>query len=90
MLRAHCECTVVVRAGEVPSLSDLRALLRERFGEQAEQGKLRYSRALRRMRWGSSSPFPEDTDLVLVSWEHLTGVKAEVQQRLEHAASLPD
>ncbi|XP_052671023.1 NADPH oxidase activator 1 isoform X7 [Harpia harpyja] len=42
VLRAHCECTVVVRAGEVPSLPDLRALLRERFGQQAERGKLSY------------------------------------------------
>lgn len=88
VLRARCECTVVVRAGEVPSLPDLRALLRERFGEQAERGKLRYSRALRCARRGGSSPFPEDTDLLLVSWECLTGVKAEVQQRGEHAAAL--
>lgn len=88
VLRARCECTVVVRAGEVPSLPDLRALLRERFGEQAERGKLRYSQALRCARWGGSSPFPEDTDLLLVSWERLTGVKAEVQQRGEHAAAL--
>lgn len=36
---------MVVRAGEVPSLLDLRALLRERFGQQAEQGKLRYDAA---------------------------------------------
>ena len=43
MLRARCECTVVVRAGEVPTLPDLRALLRERFGQQAERGKLRYA-----------------------------------------------
>lgn len=42
MLRACCECTVVLRAGEVPSLLDLRALLRERFGQQAERGKLSY------------------------------------------------
>ncbi|KFQ06820.1 NADPH oxidase activator 1, partial [Haliaeetus albicilla] len=42
VLRAHCECTMVVRAGEVPSLPDLRALLRERFGQQAERGKLSY------------------------------------------------
>ncbi|KAM6372393.1 NADPH oxidase activator 1 isoform 2-T2 [Pluvialis apricaria] len=42
VLRACCECTVVVRAGEVPSLPDLRALLRERFGQQAERGKLSY------------------------------------------------
>lgn len=45
MLKVHCECTVVVRAGKVPSLPDLRALLRERFGQQAEQGKLRYAAA---------------------------------------------
>ncbi|KAM6316014.1 NADPH oxidase activator 1 [Podargus strigoides] len=42
VLRARCECTVVVRAGEVPSLLDLRALLRERFGQLAERGKLSY------------------------------------------------
>ncbi|XP_009578111.1 PREDICTED: LOW QUALITY PROTEIN: NADPH oxidase activator 1, partial [Fulmarus glacialis] len=42
VLRACCECTVVLRAGEVPSLLDLRALLRERFGQQAERGKLSY------------------------------------------------
>ncbi|KAM6400168.1 NADPH oxidase activator 1 [Rhynochetos jubatus] len=42
VLKASCECTVVVRAGEVPSLPDLRALLKERFGQQAEQGKLSY------------------------------------------------
>ncbi|XP_076211776.1 NADPH oxidase activator 1 isoform X2 [Aptenodytes patagonicus] len=42
VLRVCCECTVVVRAGEVPSLLDLRALLRERFGQQAERGKLSY------------------------------------------------
>ncbi|XP_068269957.1 NADPH oxidase activator 1 [Nyctibius grandis] len=42
VLRARCECTVVVRAGEVPSLPDLRALLRERFGQQAERGTLSY------------------------------------------------
>ncbi|XP_029856576.1 NADPH oxidase activator 1 isoform X6 [Aquila chrysaetos chrysaetos] len=42
VLRAHCECTVVVRAGEVPTLPDLRALLRERFGQQADRGKLSY------------------------------------------------
>ncbi|KFZ61718.1 NADPH oxidase activator 1, partial [Antrostomus carolinensis] len=42
VLRARCECTVVVRAGEVPSLPDLRALLREHFGQQAERGKLSY------------------------------------------------
>ncbi|KFO84644.1 NADPH oxidase activator 1, partial [Buceros rhinoceros silvestris] len=53
VLRARCECTVVVRAGEVPSLPDLRALLRERFGEQAERGKLRYSRALWRVRFSA-------------------------------------
>lgn len=35
----------MVRAGEVPSLPDLRALLRERFGQQAERGKLRYAAA---------------------------------------------
>ncbi|KFQ16650.1 NADPH oxidase activator 1, partial [Leptosomus discolor] len=42
VLRARCECSVVVRAGKVPSLPDLRALLRERFGQQAEQGRLSY------------------------------------------------
>ncbi|XP_069729201.1 NADPH oxidase activator 1 isoform X2 [Phaenicophaeus curvirostris] len=42
VLRARCECTVVVKAGEVPSLSELRALLREHFGQQAERGKLSY------------------------------------------------
>ncbi|KFP92100.1 NADPH oxidase activator 1, partial [Apaloderma vittatum] len=42
VLQARCECTVVVRAGEVPSLPDLRALLRKRFAQQAEQGKLSY------------------------------------------------
>uniref|UniRef100_A0A8C3JF74 NADPH oxidase activator 1 n=1 Tax=Calidris pygmaea TaxID=425635 RepID=A0A8C3JF74_9CHAR len=42
VLRACCECTVVVRAGEVLSLPDLRALLRERFGQQAERGMLSY------------------------------------------------
>lgn len=42
MLRVRCECTVVVRAGEVPSVPALRALLRERFGQQAERGRLRY------------------------------------------------
>ncbi|XP_054704363.1 NADPH oxidase activator 1 isoform X2 [Grus americana] len=42
VLRAHCECMVVVRAGEVPSLPDLRVLLGERFRQQAERGKLSY------------------------------------------------
>ncbi|KFO76034.1 NADPH oxidase activator 1, partial [Cuculus canorus] len=42
VLRARCECTVVLRAGEVPSLPELRALLREHFGQQAERGKLSY------------------------------------------------
>ncbi|XP_010190392.1 PREDICTED: neutrophil cytosol factor 2-like, partial [Mesitornis unicolor] len=42
VLRARCECTVVVRAGEVPSLPNLRALLKERFCQQAERGKLSY------------------------------------------------
>uniref|UniRef100_A0A8C9ELM2 NADPH oxidase activator 1 n=1 Tax=Pavo cristatus TaxID=9049 RepID=A0A8C9ELM2_PAVCR len=42
VLRVRCECTVVVRAGEVPSVPALRALLRERFGQQAERGRLRY------------------------------------------------
>ncbi|KFW00838.1 NADPH oxidase activator 1, partial [Eurypyga helias] len=45
VLKASCECTVVVRAGEVPSLPDLRALLRERFGQQAARGKLSYRRS---------------------------------------------
>ncbi|KAM6047789.1 NADPH oxidase activator 1 isoform 2-T2 [Chlamydotis macqueenii] len=45
VLRACCECTVVVRAGEVPSLPDLRALLRERFSQQAERGALSYRRS---------------------------------------------
>ncbi|XP_064892271.1 NADPH oxidase activator 1 isoform X7 [Columba livia] len=42
LLRVRCECSVVVRAGEVPSLPELRALLRERFGLQAERGELSY------------------------------------------------
>ncbi|XP_040541613.1 NADPH oxidase activator 1 isoform X3 [Gallus gallus] len=42
VLRVRCECTVVVRAGEVPSVPALRALLRERFGQQAERGRLSY------------------------------------------------
>uniref|UniRef100_A0A8C4XJ44 NADPH oxidase activator 1 n=1 Tax=Falco tinnunculus TaxID=100819 RepID=A0A8C4XJ44_FALTI len=42
VLRACCECTVVLRAGKALSLLDLRALLRERFGQQAERGKLSY------------------------------------------------
>ncbi|XP_075628219.1 NADPH oxidase activator 1 isoform X3 [Balearica regulorum gibbericeps] len=45
VLRAHCECMVVVRAGEVPSVPDLRALLGERFRQQAERGKLSYRRS---------------------------------------------
>ncbi|XP_010070859.1 PREDICTED: NADPH oxidase activator 1, partial [Pterocles gutturalis] len=36
VLRAHCECTVVVRAGEVPSVPGLRALLRERRAGKTE------------------------------------------------------
>ncbi|XP_009981999.1 PREDICTED: NADPH oxidase activator 1, partial [Tauraco erythrolophus] len=40
VLRARCECTVVVRAGKVPALPELRALLRERFGWLAERGEL--------------------------------------------------
>ncbi|XP_064379631.1 NADPH oxidase activator 1 isoform X2 [Dromaius novaehollandiae] len=42
VLRVHCDCTIALRAGEVPSLPDLRALLREKFSQQAEQGKLSY------------------------------------------------
>ncbi|XP_065593782.1 NADPH oxidase activator 1 isoform X2 [Cyrtonyx montezumae] len=42
VLRARCECALVVRAGEVPSVPALRALLRERFGQQAERGRLSY------------------------------------------------
>ncbi|XP_040462700.1 NADPH oxidase activator 1 isoform X1 [Falco naumanni] len=42
VLKACCECTVVLRAGKALSLLDLRALLRERFGQQAERGKLSY------------------------------------------------
>ncbi|XP_026716302.1 NADPH oxidase activator 1 isoform X2 [Athene cunicularia] len=42
VLQARCECTVVLRAGELPSLPALRALLRQRFGQQAERGKLSY------------------------------------------------
>ncbi|XP_074702314.1 NADPH oxidase activator 1 isoform X3 [Strix aluco] len=42
VLRARCECAVVVRAGELPTLPALRALLRQRFGQQAERGKLSY------------------------------------------------
>ncbi|XP_025929151.1 NADPH oxidase activator 1 [Apteryx rowi] len=40
VLRVHCDCTIALRAGEVPSLPELRALLREKFSQQAEQGKL--------------------------------------------------
>jgi len=65
VLRACCECTVVVRAGEVPSLPDLRALLRQRFGQQAERGKLRYAARSRALRlsvhvcvMGRQQPFP--------------------------------
>ncbi|XP_068513346.1 NADPH oxidase activator 1 [Anas acuta] len=42
VLRVRCECMVVVRAGEVPSLPELRTLLRERFSLQAERGRLSY------------------------------------------------
>ncbi|XP_030316807.1 NADPH oxidase activator 1 isoform X2 [Calypte anna] len=42
VLRACCECSVVLRAGEVPALPQLRALLRDSFAQQAEQGKLSY------------------------------------------------
>ncbi|KGL81521.1 NADPH oxidase activator 1, partial [Tinamus guttatus] len=40
VLRVRCDCTIALRAGEVPSLPDLRALLREKFSQQAEQGML--------------------------------------------------
>ncbi|KAJ7405584.1 NADPH oxidase activator 1 [Willisornis vidua] len=40
VLRARCECAVLVRAGAVPALPALRALLRERFGQQALRGTL--------------------------------------------------
>uniref|UniRef100_A0A8C8ABU4 SH3 domain-containing protein n=1 Tax=Otus sunia TaxID=257818 RepID=A0A8C8ABU4_9STRI len=43
VLRARCECAVVLRAGELPTLPALRALLGQRFGQQAERGKLRYA-----------------------------------------------
>ncbi|XP_071622178.1 NADPH oxidase activator 1 isoform X2 [Heliangelus exortis] len=42
VLRACCECSVVLRAGEAPALPQLRALLRDGFAQQAEQGKLSY------------------------------------------------
>ncbi|KFP70481.1 NADPH oxidase activator 1, partial [Acanthisitta chloris] len=42
VLRACCECSVVLRAGVVPSLRALRVLLRERFALQAERGMLSY------------------------------------------------
>ncbi|NXF91077.1 NOXA1 oxidase, partial [Eubucco bourcierii] len=42
VLRASCECSLVVRAGLVPSVAELRALLRERFGQQAQTGRLSY------------------------------------------------
>uniref|UniRef100_A0A8C8AA23 SH3 domain-containing protein n=1 Tax=Otus sunia TaxID=257818 RepID=A0A8C8AA23_9STRI len=42
VLRARCECAVVLRAGELPTLPALRALLGQRFGQQAERGKLSY------------------------------------------------
>ncbi|KAM6297169.1 NADPH oxidase activator 1 [Aegotheles albertisi] len=45
VLRALCECRVVVRAGAVPALRELRALLRERFAQQAERGALSYRRS---------------------------------------------
>ncbi|XP_010020406.1 PREDICTED: neutrophil cytosol factor 2-like, partial [Nestor notabilis] len=42
VLRACCECTVVLRASTVPALQDLRALLQERLGQQAQRGRLSY------------------------------------------------
>uniref|UniRef100_A0A672UAN4 SH3 domain-containing protein n=1 Tax=Strigops habroptila TaxID=2489341 RepID=A0A672UAN4_STRHB len=42
VLRVCCECTVVLRAGAVPALQDLRALLQERLGQQVQRGRLSY------------------------------------------------
>ncbi|OXB66516.1 hypothetical protein ASZ78_011631 [Callipepla squamata] len=42
VLRVRCECALVVRAGEVPSVPALRALLREHLVQQAERGRLSY------------------------------------------------
>ncbi|XP_027559180.1 NADPH oxidase activator 1 [Neopelma chrysocephalum] len=42
VLRVRCECSVVLRAGEAPALPALRALLQERFGQQAQRGTLSY------------------------------------------------
>ncbi|XP_065551822.1 NADPH oxidase activator 1 isoform X3 [Lathamus discolor] len=42
VLRVCCECTVVLRAGKAPALRDLRTLLQERLGQQAQQGRLSY------------------------------------------------
>ncbi|KAF4801695.1 NADPH oxidase activator 1 [Turdus rufiventris] len=42
VLRLRCECSLVLRAGEAPALPALRALLRDRLAEQAQQGTLSY------------------------------------------------
>ncbi|XP_068020265.1 NADPH oxidase activator 1 isoform X3 [Melanerpes formicivorus] len=42
VLRARCECSLVLRAGQLPPEAELRRLLRERFGQQAERGRLSY------------------------------------------------
>ncbi|KAM9521809.1 NADPH oxidase activator 1 isoform 4-T4 [Guaruba guarouba] len=42
VLQVCCECTVVLRASTVPALQDLRALLQERLGQQAQRGRLSY------------------------------------------------
>ncbi|XP_062472053.1 NADPH oxidase activator 1 isoform X3 [Pezoporus occidentalis] len=42
VLRVCCECTMMLRAGTAPALQDLRALLRECLGQQAQRGRLSY------------------------------------------------
>ncbi|KAJ7422609.1 NADPH oxidase activator 1 isoform X1 [Pitangus sulphuratus] len=60
VLRVRCECTLVLRAGELPALPALRALLRERFGQQAQRGTLSYRH-------------PDGTELGTVSGEEDLG-----------------